>query len=31
MFTGTCAPLQREIENGGRVCTKSLIENSLSL
>ena len=26
MFTGTCAAPQRKIENGGRVCSKSLIE-----
>ena len=31
MFTGTCAAPQRKIENGGRVCSKSLIENTLSL
>jgi hypothetical protein len=31
MFTGTCAALQRKIENGGRVCSNSLIENTLCL
>ena len=30
MFTGTCASGQFEIEKGGRVCSKSLIENTLS-
>jgi hypothetical protein len=30
MFTGTCAFQQSRIEKVGRVCSKSLIENTLS-
>src|SRR6187401_497976 len=30
MFTGTCAAPQSRIENVGRVCSNSLIENRLS-
>jgi hypothetical protein len=31
MFTGHCEDLQLKIENGGRVCSKSLIGKTLSL
>jgi hypothetical protein len=31
MFTGTCASPQTKIENVGRVCSKSLIGNTLRL